>query len=174
MTARLAPRAALGQVKARVVVVGGGVAGATVAKYVAKSSDAIEVTLVEPKERYTTCFFSNLYLAGLRSLESISHGYETLFERYGIKVVRDSATGIDPVAKTVSVKGGAVLPYDRLVVAPGIAEALLATGLGLFAAIPSVIFYNYFQTRISAYGSRTEGFIAELTNAISRQLDKGA
>jgi biopolymer transport protein ExbB len=60
------------------------------------------------------------------------------------------------------------------VVAPGIAEALLATGLGLFAAIPSVIFYNYFQTRIAAYGTRTEGFVAELMNAISRQLDKGA
>ena len=60
------------------------------------------------------------------------------------------------------------------VVAPGIAEALLATGLGLFAAIPSVIFYNYFQTRISAYGARTEGFVAELMNVISRQLDKGA
>jgi biopolymer transport protein ExbB len=60
------------------------------------------------------------------------------------------------------------------VVAPGIAEALLATGLGLFAAIPSVIFYNYFQTRISAYGARTEGFVAELMNTISRQLDKGA
>ena len=60
------------------------------------------------------------------------------------------------------------------VVAPGIAEALLATGLGLFAAIPSVIFYNYFQTRISAYGARTEAFVAELMNAISRQLDKGA
>jgi len=60
------------------------------------------------------------------------------------------------------------------VVAPGIAEALLATGLGLAAAIPSVIFYNYFQTRISAYGARTEGFVAELMNAISRQLDKGA
>ena len=59
------------------------------------------------------------------------------------------------------------------VVAPGIAEALLATGLGLFAAIPSVIFYNYFQTRISAYGARTEGFVAELMNAISRNLDKG-
>ena len=59
-------------------------------------------------------------------------------------------------------------------VAPGIAEALLATGIGLFAAIPAVIFYNYFQTRISAYGSRTEGFVAELMNAISRQLDKGA
>ena len=60
------------------------------------------------------------------------------------------------------------------VVAPGIAEALLATGIGLFAAIPSVIFYNYFQTRISGYGTRSEGFVAELMNAISRQLDKGA
>ena len=60
------------------------------------------------------------------------------------------------------------------VVAPGIAEALLATGLGLFAAIPSVIFYNYFQTRISGFGARSEGFVAELMNAISRQLDKGA
>ena len=60
------------------------------------------------------------------------------------------------------------------VVAPGIAEALLATGLGLFAAIPAVMFYNYFQTRISAYGTRSEGFVAELTNAMSRQLDKGA
>ncbi len=59
------------------------------------------------------------------------------------------------------------------VVAPGIAEALLATGLGLFAAIPSVIFYNYFQTRISAYGARTEGFVAELMNTLSRQLDRG-
>ena len=60
------------------------------------------------------------------------------------------------------------------VVAPGIAEALLATGIGLFAAIPAVIFYNYFQTRVSAYGARTEGFVAELMNAISRQIDKGA
>ncbi|MGE5565840.1 MAG: tonB-system energizer ExbB [Parcubacteria group bacterium] len=60
------------------------------------------------------------------------------------------------------------------VVAPGIAQALLATGIGLFAAIPAVIFYNYFQTRISAYGTRSDGFTAELMNAISRQLDKGA
>lgn len=60
------------------------------------------------------------------------------------------------------------------VVAPGIAEALLATGIGLFAAIPAVVFYNYFNTRISAYGTRSDGFSAELTNAISRNLDKGA
>ncbi len=60
------------------------------------------------------------------------------------------------------------------VVAPGIAEALLATGIGLFAAIPAVIFYNYFNTRISAYGTRSDGFNAELMNGLSRQLDKGA
>jgi biopolymer transport protein ExbB len=60
------------------------------------------------------------------------------------------------------------------VVAPGIAQALLATGIGLFAAIPSVIFYNLFQSQITGYGSRTEGFVAELLNSISRQLDKGA
>jgi len=60
------------------------------------------------------------------------------------------------------------------VVAPGIAEALLATGIGLFAAIPAVIFYNYFQTRISAFGARSEGFVSELLNAVSRHLDKGA
>ena len=60
------------------------------------------------------------------------------------------------------------------VVAPGIAEALLATGLGLFAAIPAVVFYNNFQSAITSFGTRTEGFVAELLNAISRQLDKGA
>jgi len=60
------------------------------------------------------------------------------------------------------------------VVAPGIAEALLATGIGLFAAIPAVIFYNFFSTKIAAYGTRADGFHAELMNSISRQLDKGA
>jgi biopolymer transport protein ExbB len=59
-------------------------------------------------------------------------------------------------------------------VAPGIAEALLATGIGLFAAIPAAIFYNYFQTRISGFGGRSESFVAELMNSLSRQLDKGA
>ncbi len=60
------------------------------------------------------------------------------------------------------------------VVAPGIAEALLATGVGLFAAIPAVVMYNYFQTRVSGFGTRSEGFVAEVLNVISRQLDKGA
>ena len=118
--AALRPRTARGQIRARVVVIGGGVGGATTAKYLALSSEALDVTLVEPKARYTTCFFSNLYLAGLRSLESLTHGYETLAQRYGVNVVHDSVTAINPAARNVSLEGGAKLSYDRIVLAPGI------------------------------------------------------
>ena len=109
------------QAKPRVVVVGGGVGGATTAKYLATM--AMDVTLIEPNPYYTTCFFSNLYLAGLRSLESLTHGYETLAARYGISIVHDRAKIIDADAKTVRLDGGAVLSYDRLVVSPGISFA---------------------------------------------------
>jgi NADPH-dependent 2,4-dienoyl-CoA reductase/sulfur reductase-like enzyme len=119
--AALGKRVARGQAHARVVVVGGGVGGATVARYLAASAATLDVTLVEPKERYTTCFFSNFYLAGLRSLESLSHGYERLAQQYGIKVIHDTVTTIDPVVKTVALQGGGKLNYDRSVVAPGIA-----------------------------------------------------
>src|SRR6266536_6168127 len=119
--AALGPRMARGEAKARVVVVGGGIGGATVAKYLVATAPTIEVTLVEPKPHYTTCFFSNLYLAGLLSFESLTHGYETLAQRYGIYVIHDSVAAIDPVAKTVGLKSGQKLPYDRAVVAPGIA-----------------------------------------------------
>jgi sulfide dehydrogenase [flavocytochrome c] flavoprotein subunit len=53
--AALGPRLAAKEVKARVVVVGGGIGGATTAKYLAASARTIEVTLVEPKPDYTTC-----------------------------------------------------------------------------------------------------------------------
>jgi NADPH-dependent 2,4-dienoyl-CoA reductase/sulfur reductase-like enzyme len=102
------------------VVIGGGAGGATVARYLAMSDKALNVTLVEPKLRFTTCFFSNLYLAGLRSFDSLTHGYEALESRYGIRVVHEMATAIDPAAKTVRLADGTRLSYDRLVVAPGI------------------------------------------------------
>ncbi|MDV6333041.1 MotA/TolQ/ExbB proton channel family protein [Asticcacaulis sp. 201] len=60
------------------------------------------------------------------------------------------------------------------VVAPGIAEALMATGLGLIAAIPAVVMYNIFNQSITNYGTRSEQFVSELMNSLSRQLDKGA
>ncbi|WP_287394968.1 FAD/NAD(P)-binding oxidoreductase, partial [Mesorhizobium sp.] len=102
-------------------MIGGGIGGATVARYLAASATAIEVTLVEPRQSYATCFFSNLYLAGLRPFESLSHGYEALAKQNGIIVIHESAAAIHPAAKTVALNNGSKLSYDRLVVAPGIA-----------------------------------------------------
>ena len=60
------------------------------------------------------------------------------------------------------------------VVAPGIAEALFATAIGLFAAIPAVIFYNIFARRIGNYNTRADNFSGEVLVRLSRQLDAGA
>jgi sulfide dehydrogenase [flavocytochrome c] flavoprotein chain len=105
----------------RVVVIGGGPGGASVAKYVAKDSDgALAVTLVQATPQYTTCFYSNLYLGGYRDFASITHDYDALRDKYGIDVVIDTAIEIDPAGKKVTLAGGRALDYDRLVVAPGI------------------------------------------------------
>ena len=105
----------------KVVVIGGGAGGATAARYLAKDSDgAIDVTLVEPSRSYYTCFFSNLYIGGFRALGSIAHSYGGLAADYGVNVVHDWAVGIDRDARTVTLAGGAVLPYDRLILSPGI------------------------------------------------------
>ncbi|KGM89641.1 cytochrome-dependent sulfide dehydrogenase (flavoprotein) [Roseovarius mucosus DSM 17069] len=107
--------------KPRVVVIGGGSGGATAARYIAKDSKgAIDVTLVEPSRTYFTCYFSNLYIAGFTDLEDISHTYGTLAAKYGINVVHDWAVDVDRDAKTVSLAGGSVLPYDKLILSPGI------------------------------------------------------
>src|SRR5215472_336754 len=119
--ATLGARVARAQAKARVVVIGGGVGGATAAKYLALSARELEITLVEPRPRYTTCFFSNLYLAGLRSFASLTHGYEALAQQYGIRIIQEPSVAIDPAAKTVGLESGGSLSYDRLIVAPGIA-----------------------------------------------------
>lgn len=109
-----------GQAKPKVVVIGGGAGGATVARYLAKDSQgALDVTLVEVNPIYTTCFFSNLYLGGFQTFESLQHGYETLGQS-GVNVVIDQAVGVDREKKTVTLAGGQVLAYDRLVLAPGI------------------------------------------------------
>lgn len=113
------PAPALAQAKPKVVVVGGGPGGATVAKYVAKDG-GIEVTLVEPASQFTTCFHSNLYLGGFKNWESITHSYDQLVSKYGIKHARQTAAAIDREKRTVRLANGDSLSYDRLVVAPGI------------------------------------------------------
>ena len=80
---------AIAQAKPRVVVVGGGAGGATVAKYLRHGDDAIDVTLIEPNRSYVTPFTSNLYLGGLKSFETLSFGYEAIAAR-GVGMVFDS------------------------------------------------------------------------------------
>ncbi|MBZ0162530.1 MAG: NAD(P)/FAD-dependent oxidoreductase [Notoacmeibacter sp.] len=109
------------QDKPRVVVIGGGAGGATAARYIAKDSEgAIDVTLIDSADNFTTCFFSNLYLGGYRDFASITHSYETLESNYGIKKVTGWAVGVDRDARMVSMADGSKIPYDRLVVSPGI------------------------------------------------------
>ena len=113
------PMPAFAQAKPKVIVIGGGPGGSTVAKYVAKDG-GIDVTLVEPLRQFTTCFHSNLYLGGFRSFQSLTHSYEKLVKNYGIKHARAMASAIDRDKKTVRLANGITVPYDRLVVAPGI------------------------------------------------------
>lgn len=58
------------------------------------------------------------------------------------------------------------------VVAPGIAEALLATAIGLFAAIPAVFFYNIYENKISQFSDRMNSFSVTIMNVLSRELDR--
>jgi len=104
----------------RVVVIGGGFGGASCAKYLRRLSSDIDVTLVERDSKFMTCPFSNAVLGGMYDMDFITHGYDALREKYGVKVVHDSAVDIDAGAKKVRLGGGSSLPYDRLVVSPGI------------------------------------------------------
>ena len=112
--------AVLGQGKPKLVVIGGGPGGGTVARYVNKDhKGAIDVTLVEPQKKFTTCFFSNIYVGGYRSFASITHGYDKV-RKEGVKLVHEAAASIDRDKREVVLAGGKRIPYDRLVVAPGI------------------------------------------------------
>ena len=109
------------QDKPKVVVIGGGAGGATAARYIAKDSEgAIDVTLIDDSEQFTTCFFSNLYLGGYRDFGSITHSYDKLQSDYGITKVTGMAVAVDRDARLVQMADGSTIPYDRLVVSPGI------------------------------------------------------
>ncbi len=113
------PQIAYGQAAARVVVIGGGFGGATTARHLKKVSPQLNVTLVEPNRRFVTCPYSNLVIGGWRKLDQISFGYDRL-AKAGITVVHDTAAAIEHDRKRVRLAGGRMLPYDRLIVSPGI------------------------------------------------------
>lgn len=105
--------------RARVVVVGGGFAGATAARYLKRQAPALEVVLVEPKSGFYTCPFSNHAVAGLRSVTTLRQDYRALQQQQVVHV-RERALEIKLHEQQVVLQGGQHLRYDRLFLAPGI------------------------------------------------------
>ncbi len=107
--------------KARVVVLGGGAGGATAARHIAEGArGAVDVTLIDSAGRYTSCFFSNHYFGGLQALDTLVHDYDHLQSRFGITKVTARAAAVDRDARSVVLEDGSRVPYDRLILSPGI------------------------------------------------------
>jgi sulfide dehydrogenase [flavocytochrome c] flavoprotein subunit len=105
--------------RARVLVVGGGFAGASAARLLKEAEPGLLVTLVEPKQRFVTCPMSNAVIAGLRAPESIAWSYRDL-AGLGVRHERQAAADIDRDRRRVRLADGRWLDYDRLILAPGI------------------------------------------------------
>ena len=106
---------------ARVVVVGAGFGGATAAKYIRMFSDYnARVTLIEPDPFFVSCPLSNLVLGGSTALSELTVSYDALQKQHGVSVVKDWVTSIDPLKKTVQLRSGKSLSYDKLVLSPGV------------------------------------------------------
>lgn len=106
---------------AKVVVVGGGYGGATAAKYVRMWSDyGIDVTLVEPGDRFISCPISNLVIGGSKKMAEITTPYDNLTRRHGVRIVQDMVLRIDVEKRLVVLAKGGELPYDRLILSPGV------------------------------------------------------
>ena len=104
----------------RVVVIGGGFGGAAAAKYIRMWSEGrIEVFLIDRGSQHVSCPMSNLVLGGSRKIEDITLNYAKLRD-YGVQVLRDEVTGIDTAKKKIKLTRIEDLPYDRLVLSPGI------------------------------------------------------
>lgn len=102
-----------------VVIVGGGIGGATAARYIKRADPKVNVTIIEPNKNYYTCFMSNEVISGERALDSIKFGYQNL-ESMGVKIVQDLATNIDAGKKHVVTKSNGNIAYDRCIVSPGV------------------------------------------------------
>lgn len=119
----------------RVVVVGGGFGGATAARYLKLWGGNVDVTLVERNAEFVSCPISNLVVGGFRQMTDITRGYGGL-KAMGVRVVQGEVTAIDAAARNVRLADGSVLPYDRLIVSPGVDFMSEQVG-GLAAAFQS-------------------------------------
>ncbi|MCI1192137.1 NAD(P)/FAD-dependent oxidoreductase [Calidifontimicrobium sp. SYSU G02091] len=115
-----APFVARAQGAGHVVVVGGGVGGATAAKYLKLFDPALKVTLIERQPVYVRPYGSSEVLTGHVTMADLEVRYDTLASRYGVEVLIDTVVGVDAARRTVHTAGKRSLAYDRLIVSPGI------------------------------------------------------
>ncbi len=116
----LISKAVVSQAKGRVVVVGGGYAGATAAKYLRTwSNGGLDVIVVEPRSQFVSCPLSNLVLGGNKNINDLTFGYDLLKSNHGIEWVNDEVVAIDGASRVVKMQHSE-LTYDRLIIAPGI------------------------------------------------------
>jgi sulfide dehydrogenase [flavocytochrome c] flavoprotein chain len=113
------PRVRARSTTARVVIVGGGFAGASCARALRQADPKLAVTLIEASPTFTACPFSNAVIGGLRELSAQQFTYERVAAD-GITVVHATATAVDTSTRAVTLGDGKRVPYDRLVLAPGI------------------------------------------------------
>ena len=107
--------------KPRVVVVGGGFSGATAARYLRQWSEGrVEVVLVEAGAKLISCPTSNEVIAGFRPYSSLAQEYTPLEQNWGVLRVRATALDVDPVNRFVVTDTAGKIPYDRLILAPGV------------------------------------------------------
>ncbi|WP_438970858.1 FCSD flavin-binding domain-containing protein [Methylophaga sp.] len=106
--------------KPRVVVIGGGFAGATAAKYLRMWAPDIDVVMVEKNAQFVSCPQSNLVLSGNRTLQQLTSDYRSLASRHDVKTVQATVTAIDTEKQSVRLNDGSDIQYDRLIVAPGV------------------------------------------------------
>jgi sulfide dehydrogenase [flavocytochrome c] flavoprotein chain len=102
----------------RVVVIGGGFAGATAARFLKRADPQLEVSLVEPNPVFAACPFSNEVIVGLRDMDTQLFGYARIAAE-GVAVVHQAATAVDGQARNVTLGDGTKLVYERLLIAPG-------------------------------------------------------
>ena len=104
-----------------VVVVGGGYGGATIAKYLRMwSQGAVQVTLIERNPSFISCPISNLVIGGTKTMEDITVSYDGLKNTWGVRVIQDEVVAVDGEKRSVTLKAGGTLGYDRLVLSPGV------------------------------------------------------
>ncbi|MGI9211975.1 MAG: FAD-dependent oxidoreductase, partial [Methylococcaceae bacterium] len=104
----------------KLVVIGGGIAGLTVSRHLSQLAPALDIKLVESNAYYLMCPGSNEVISDLRKLKDLRHDYPKNDSSRGVERIRAEAIGLNPIKRLVMLNNQTSLPYDRLIVAPGV------------------------------------------------------